>query len=258
MDNRDKLYELLKLCSDNNDEASKLVLMDRITHSAEYHTVQNTVALKEISDNYYSLSALESLSATEMKQRESLLYETAAVCDKLKKCICFGNGPELSEKDRPVFSNLDSVLALKKRIVLSERKKNYSNIREGDEFSLFSDKTIKSAQECFDQLPVSFSKRGVVSENDITECMKDTLYCVDIAQFDSVAQNFLTFVQNSEIIVNREKTRRKKHLLFKLATIMICFGSIFSFSQFDLITDTFSTNFSALMLIASFLYLIVG
>ena len=258
MNYRAKLHELLKLCSDNNDEASKLVLLDRITHSADYHTIQNTTALKEVSDKYYSLSALESLSVNELKQRESLLYETAAVCDILRKCIHYGNGPELTEKDKPDFSSLDSIIELKNKIILSKMQKNYSNIRDGDELSLFSKEAVKNAQDCFDRLPVSISMSGVIEEKDLTECMKDTLYCVDIAQFDSIRQSFMTFVQNSEKIVNRERIRRKKHFLFKLATVMICFGSIFSFTQFDLISETYSTNLSAMMLIASFLYMIVG
>jgi len=258
MDYRAKLHELLRLCSDNNEEAAKLILMDVITHSEEYHTVQNNAALADVFKNYYSLYALESLNVKELKERQKLLHETALICDKVMKCVHYGNGPELSEKEMPDFTNLESVIELKNRIVLTTKQKNFSNIKEEDAFSVFSDRTIKSAQECFDLLPVSVTTKGVISDTDISDFMKDTLYCVDIAQFDSILQNFTTFAQNSERIVSKERMRKRKHRLFKIATVMVCFGSIFSFYQFGLISEAYGTTFSGMMLIISLLYLIVG
>lgn len=258
MNSRAKLHELLRLCSDNSDEVSRLIIIDRMTHSSEYQKMKTAGTLRSLLNSYYPLAILEKMGLDELKQREMLMHETVSLYDRIVKSIHYGNAPELSKNDRPDYKDLSSLLNLKNKIVLSTNKKNISNIGEDEVMSIFADQTIKSAQQCFDCLPVNIAKKDSITERDVSEGMAGALYCVDKDQFDSIHWNFLRFLLNSEKIIASEQLRRKKHRLFKIATIMVCFGSVFACTQFGLISESYSFDYSVIMMLVSLVYMIVG
>lgn len=254
----EKLLSLLGLCADNENEATKLQMLARITQSADYQELSKSIALKKPFEENYSLSALESLDNSGLKKREELLHKIVYLQRQLVRCINYGNGPEITSKDSPDFTSLKSVKRLLSKISLAQEKTNYSNIKSDNVLALFSDATVKSARDCFNMLPISLTKTEKITEADITKNMGDTLYCIDIAEFDSIHREFLRFSEKGEKVIAAEKIRRKKHRLLKTAVVMLSFGAVFICAQFGLLAESYTITLNIAVFLATILYLIWG
>lgn len=255
---REKLISLLGLCADDEIEATKLQLLTSIMQSEDYTALSKSVALKKPFEDLYDRAKLEELSNSELENRSSLLHKLVYFNEQLVQCIYSGNGPELTGEDMPDFTSLKSVTKLCNKISLSHNIENYSNIPEDNALAIFSDTTIKSAQACFDMLPVSITKGESIDDASIKQHMGNTLYCFRIEEFNACHKNFLGFVEKSEAIIAKENFRRKKHRLLKIAIVMLCFGAIYACSQFGLFSGNFTPVLTFVMLIIAILFLIWG
>jgi len=255
---REKLISLLGLCSDNETEATKLQLLMSIIQSEDYTAFSKSVALKKPFEELYDRTKLEELSNSELKNRSLLLHKLVSFNNRLVQSIHYGNGSELTSEDMPDFTSLKSITKLCNKISLSHNVENFSNISENNALTIFSDTTIKSAQACFDRLPVSISKEASIDEASIKNYMGDTLYCINIEEFKACHKRFLKFAEKREAIIAKEKLRRKKHRLLKIAIVMLCFGAIYACSQFGLFSENFTPIFTLIMLITAILFLIWG
>lgn len=255
---REKLISLLGLCSEDETEANKLQLLTSITQAADYLTLSKSIALKKPFEDLYAISVLEGLSHEDLKQRESLLHKLVSFNSQLIKCIHSGNGPSMSSADKPDFISIKSITKLCNSIKLSPDKTNYTNIAEENALAIFEDSTIKSAQDCFDMLPITITKSNVIDEDTLKQYMGNRLFCVNIEEFNKCHQNFLGLASRSEAIIEGEKLRKRKHRLLKFAVVMLCFGAIFACSQFGLLSSSFVPVLSAVMLIVAILFMIWG
>lgn len=253
-----KLLSLLNNCSENKEESARVQLISEIIQSSDYRVLQNAAAIQRPFVASYSVAELEKLDNVELDKRKKLLHKLVSFYEQLRGCIQSGNGPMLSPDDTPDFTSEKSISRLLKKISLSNNKTNYSNIDPSNALAIFDASTVKSAQNCFDSLPVSLSKRKEITESDITNSIGDTLYCIDISEFASIHKHFLEMSKKGEEVISAEKTRRRKHRLFKIAVVLLCFGVIFAFSQFGIIADTYTPALSAVAILAAILYLIWG
>lgn len=255
---REKLISLLGLCSADETEATKLQLLTSIIQSEDYTALSKSVALKKLFEDLYDRTKLEELSNSELKNRSSLLHKLVSFNKQLVQSIYYGNAPELTSEDLPDFTSLKSITKLCNKISLSHIVVNYSNISEDNALAIFSNTTIKSAQGCFNMLPVSITKEATIDEALIKQHMGDTLYCFNIEEFKACHKDFLGFAEKSEEIIAKEKFRRKKHRLLKIAIVMLCFGAIYACSQFGLFSSNFTPALTLVMLIMAILFLIWG
>lgn len=255
---REKLISLLGLCSDDKTEAIKLQLLTSITQSADYAALSKSSALKKPFEDLYEHSKLEDLSNSELEKRESSLHEIVSLNEQLVQSLHSGNGPELTNEDLPDFTSLKSISKLCKIIHLAPDVTNFTNISEENALAVFSDTTIKSAQQCFDMLPVSITTSEDIDEAMIQENMGSTLFCVNIEEFKACHKSFLESAEKSEDIIAKEKFRKNKHRLLKIAIVLLCFGAIFACSQFGLFSDTFTPVFTLIMFVMAILFLIWG
>lgn len=255
---REKLISLLGLCSADETEATKLQLLTSIIQSEDYTALSKSVALKKLFEDLYDRTKLEELNNSELKNRCSLLHKLISFNKQLVQSIYYGNAPELTSEDLPDFTSLKSITKLCNKISLSHIVVNYSNISEDNALAIFSNTTIKSAQGCFNMLPVSITKEATIDEALIKQHMGDTLYCFNIEEFKACHKDFLGFAEKSEEIIAKEKFRRKKHRLLKIAIVMLCFGAIYACSQFGLFSSNFTPALTLVMLIMAILFLIWG
>lgn len=255
---RERLVYLLVLCSDNKTEATKLQLLLNIIQSEYYIELSKSVALNKPFEDFYNITALEVINNNELNKRSFLLPKLVSLNKKIVQCIYFGNGPELTKEDLPIFTSLKSITKLINKINISQDVKNYSNISEENTLDIFSDTTIKSAKTCFDMLPISITKREIIDETTIKNYLSDTLYCVNIDEFIECHKRFLAVTEKGEEIIAQEKIRNKKHILFKISIIMLCFGAIYTCSQFSLLSDKFTYILTLITLITTLLFLILG
>ena len=255
---REKLISLLGLCSDDEQKASKLQLLTSIMQSEDYTVLSKSVALKKPFEDLYGRTKLLELSNSELKNRSSLLHKLVSFNKQLLQSIYSGNGPDLTKEDFPDFTSLKSITKICNKISLSNNVENYSNISEDNALTLFSDTTIKSAQACFDMLPISITKEEFIEEASIKQYMGNKLYCFNIEEFNTCHKRFLEVVKKSEVIIAKEKLRRKKHRLLKISIVMLCFGAIYSCSQFGLFLGNFTSILTLVMLIIATLFLIWG
>ena len=254
----EKLIFLLRLCSDDETEAIKLQFLVNIISSDDYLAFSKSAALKNPFEELYELSKLEVLSNSELKKRRALLHNIVYFNNQLVKSIHFGNGPELTDNDLPDYTSLKSITQLCNKIHISNDVTNYTNISEENALAVFSDTTIKSAQKCFDMLPISVAKADVIDEAMIIQNMGTTLFCINIEEFETCRKNFLVYTEKCENIIADENLRRKKHRLFKIAIVMLCFAVIYTCSQFGLFLDTFTPMLTFIMFFISILFLIWG
>lgn len=252
------LLLLLRLCSDNVDEAIKLQYLANIFQSSDYQELCKSATLKNTFEELYEFSKLEALNNSELKGREVLLHNLLSFNKQVVRCISYGNGPELSDDDIPDFTSSKSILAFLKKIHLTQDKLNYTNITETNALEIFSDKTIKSAQECFDMLPISLTKSIKIQEPKIAHCLNNTSFCINIAEFESIHKNFLSVAEKDEEIIATENFSNKKYRFIKVAVVMMSFGGIYACTQFNVISDTYTPSFTLVMLIAAVLFLIWG
>ena len=255
---REKLISLLGLCSDDETEATKLQLLTSIMQSEDYSALSKSVALKKPFEDLYDRTKLEELSNSELKNRSSMLHKLVTLNKLLVQSIQTGNAPMLTSKDLPDFTSLKNITKLCKKISLSHNVVNYSNISEDNALAIFSDTTIKTAQKCFDMLPVSITKGNSIDETTVKHHMGNTLYCVDIEEFKACHKSFQGFAEKNEAIIENDNFRRKKHRLLKIAIVMLCFGAIFACYQFGLFSDIFTPIFAIVMLVIAIPYLIWG
>jgi len=123
---------------------------------------------------------------------------------------------------------------------------------------LFSDSSVRSAQKCFARLPVSLTIQETISEEDIKKHMGNTFFCVPIDEFEKTHQVFLHFAHKGEQTLQKEKVRRKKHILLKIAVMLLCFGAVFAFSQFGFISESFTQIMYGVLVISSIVFMIWG
>ena len=256
--NNNKLLSLLNNCSENKEESARVQLISEIIQSSDYKVLQGAAAIQQPFASNYSVAELEKLDNAELDKRKKLLHKLVSFHEQLLGCIQSGNGPTLSPDDIPDVTSEKSISRLLKKISLSKNKTNFSNINPDKALAIFDTSTVKSAQNCFDSLPVLVTKRGDITEADITNSIGDTLYCVDISEFNSIHKQFLEMSEEGEQVISAEKTRRRKHRLFKIAVVLLCFGAIFAFSQFGIIADTYTPALSAVAIVAAILYFIWG
>ena len=255
---REKLISLLGSCSDDETEATKLQLLTSIMQSEDYTALRKSVALKKPFEDLYDRTKLEELSNSELKSREPLLHKLVSFNGQLVQSIHSGNAPELTSEDFPDFISEKSLAKLCSKISLSHDVTNFTNISEENALAIFSDETIKSAQQCLDMLPVSITKTDSIDEEMIRQHMGNALYCISIEEFKTCHKNFLGFAEKSEAIIAKEGFRKKKYRLLKIAIVMLCFGAIYACSQFGLFSDTFTPILTLIMMIISMLFLIWG
>ena len=254
----DKFISLLGKCSENGDEATRLQLLASIIQSQDYKVLSRAVALKTAFQEFYSMPVLEVLDNKTLMEREKLLHKLVSFHYQLIQCIHGGNGPELTEKDLPDFISSKSISRVLSKISLSHKTTNYSNIGEEDALKLFSDTTVKSAQKCFELLPVSITRQESISEEDIIKNMGDSFFCISIDEFERIHQEFLDFAEKGERTIHAEKIRWKKHILLKIVVILLCFGAAFACSQYGLISEASTQIVYLVMLIAAILFMIWG
>ena len=223
-----ELLSLLSLCSDNKDNAEKVSVIAELTDSSDYIIIESSEALKELFQKCYDISVLENLSIEELKKRSKMLHKVASFNKQLIQCIKSGNGSQLSSKDAPDLSSEKSISRLLDMISLAYKQTNYSNISENNALALFSDNTVKSAQKCFDMLPVTLAKQTSITEEQISQYMGNTLYCIDIDEFRQIHKSFLKSTYENEKLIEKNKMHIKKFILIKIAIIMLCIGAVFS------------------------------
>ena len=254
----EKLITLLNLCSDNGNEAKKLRELALITQSSEYEALSNNASLKPIFSKLYSYPVLQALGPSELTKRSQAIRKAYSLYNRLTWCIRTGNGPELAHDQLPDFSSAASINELLKKIKVTKSRTNYTNIDNSTVLELFSERTISSALECFNRLPVSLSKSETISESEISAALGDTMYCIDIQEFDAIHRDFLESSERDERTIAKEKLRRKRHFLLKIALALLCFGAIFGFYQFGLITESFAITLSMVLFGTTIAFLIWG
>lgn len=254
----EKLLLLLGGCSENSNEATKLRLIANITQSPDYKKLSKAASLKTLFQEYYSLSVLETVDNNDLIYREELLHKVGSFYTQFIQCIRSGNGPELKAEDLPDFTSSRSVTQVLNKIIITNKNTNYTNIDEDNALKLFSDTTVRSAQECFGMLPVSLTNQEMISEEDIKTHMGNVFFCIPIDEFEEIHKNYLAFTEKSEQTIQKEKKRRKKHTLLKISIILLCFGAEFAFSQFGFFPEQFIRILYRVTMIVSIIFLIWG
>lgn len=258
MKNADKLLSPLNDCSNDKNASARVHLIAEITQSPDYNILQRSAAFQRPFVASYSTDELEKLDDFELEKRKKLLHMLLSFHAQLLLCIHFGNGPALSSDDSPNFTSEKSISRLLQKISVSHERTNYSNIDGNSALALFENSTVKSAQECFDLLPVSLTKHTEISEAEISKSMGNILYCIDISEFDAIHKQFLDSSEKGEHILSAEKLRRRKHRLLKVAVVLMCFGTIFAFAQFGVITEAYTAALYVAAILAAILYFIWG
>lgn len=234
---------------DNSDEKSEII--KGITDSYEYKMLKSSVLMKEVYMHFFTPFILESLTITELIERAQSIKKIPSFTTQLVQCIRSGNGPELTSKDYPDFSSQGKVQKTLKKISLAHKITNYTNISEKDALKLFSDDTVKSARECFESLPRSVTGKQHISENEISACMGDSLYCVPIEEFEAIHKDYLDYSEFVDSDIKVLSGKRSSRMLFLIALILICLGVPFCLWQFDLIS-------TGMMIVLFFLILAFG
>lgn len=252
------LIELLCQCSDDKAEAEKLLLVAKIVDSSEYRSIMNSNALSDPFEKYYTFDKLDVLDKEDLEQRIDSLHLLALLRTKLVNSIKFGNACKLNKNDYPDFLSLDSLSKLIDKLNDSSEQTNYSNISNSEALAVFSDTTIKSARECLERLPLSIAQKEYISEEDISNAMGKVLYCVNIDEFNKVHLEFCDYSYNGKLLIEKESFRNKRHLILKIVVIILCFGGIFVSSQFDIMSESYTSMFVKVMSVASLIYLLWG
>lgn len=257
-DFKQKLLSLLNICADDQNESVKLQYLASIMNSDDYRELEeNASILREHADTY-SVASLEKLKASELKKKQKDIKALANMLRLLHRAILFGNAPELCADDRPSFDDQQSISKLTDKIKVSEARKNFSNITADCVMKVFDDTTLKSAKECFDLLPLAMAKSSFISEDDLKSALGGRLFCIDAAKLSAIHRNFLGYSSKAEEMITNEKTRKKKHRLFKIAVVMLMLLTIFVCDQFALFAPQYSALFTLLVLGISIVFLIWG
>lgn len=257
-DFKQKLLSLLNKCADDQNDAAKLQYLASIMRSDDYREIENNASILQEHSDTFSVASLEKLTAPELKKRQKEIKALANMFRLLHRAILFGNAPALNADDKPTFDDLQSVSRLSDKIKVSDDRKNFSNITSDCIMKVFDEGTIKSAKECFDLLPLSMAKSSFISEEDLKSALGDKLFCVDAAKLSAIHSNFMGYSSKAEDMIAKEKLRRKKHRLFKVAVVMLMFLVSFACEQFGLFAPQYSALFTILVLVISIVFLIWG
>ena len=255
---REQLITLLKLSSDDQSAAIKLQLLSNITRSAEYSALSKSNVFKQLFEDLFERSKLKELGNSELRKRLSLLKKLSDFSNKLVQSIRCGNATELSVNDTPDFTSSSSITAVLRKIRISPDITNYTNLTEDNALEIFSDKTIKSAQECFDMLPVAITKSAEIDEETIKLYMGETLFCINIEEFNACHEGFLALAETSEAVIEKERFRKRKRRLLKIAIVMLCFGAIYTCCQFSMLLSAITPMLLLGMIIIAIPFLIWG
>lgn len=255
---RQKILSLLSSCAENHGEAEKLRCLDSIVGSKEYQELQQNAILGADYQASYSIPQLTKLDPPELTQRKTEITALAKMLRLLKKSILFGNAPALQEMDFPAFRDVNAITNISKQLVVGDSIKNYSNIDEEHCLKVFDASTIKSPEACFELLPLSVSQKAEINEKDIQDALNGRLYCIDIAKVHAVHRDFLAFSAQAEEQIQKDKQKRGKRCLFKVAAIMILFGVLFTCHQFEWLTFAELLQISPMLLLSAVVFMIWG
>ena len=253
-----KILELLNLCVEDPKETDELLSLVSIIQSSDYQTIRDSKAIRKPFIDYYAFDKIDGLDKEALKEREELIHLMAVFNDKIIAAIRCGNAFEISKKDEPDYLSKESISETINRIVLSERQTSYTNISEADSLNVFSDNTIRSARKCLDKMPLSVSRKSSITEDDIRKNIGTSFYCVNIEDFNKEHKLFLDYSCKGEQVIEKEKSRKKWHLFFKIAVMLFCFGIVFCFFQYGIITRSYASLFSRIMAVISLMYIIWG
>ncbi len=253
-----KLIELLKKCSNDPEKVEKLSLLVDIVSSSEYQKLSELKSMNSIYIDSYTIDKLDSIDTNELRQRNEIIKQLIDFDTNFKRSILYGNAPDIIRNCIPNYTSLDNIRNINRKISNSGTQKNYSNIDNDNYLDAFSDKTVCSASECLKLLPLSLAKKITITEDDIKKNIKDKLYCVDIEELKKAHREFIEYVENSEMIIEKASLRKKRYRFIKAGVVLIGIGLIFFFNQYGYITDYFTISFLIIYFIASLFYLIWG
>lgn len=253
-----KLLSLLNICAENQNESEKLKWLANIIRSDDYAQLQRNTNFRIEYQENYSVEQLEKLDLPELKERKKHIADTSRMFRLLQEAIRFGNAPALRKEDAPDFHDMRTITNLSDRLTVSDRRENFTNIDEKNYMRIFDDKTIKSPKTCFDLLPLSLAQKAEITECDIQNALEGRVFCVDAEKLHAVHSSFLGFSVKAEETLRKEKLRRKKHRLFKIAVVMLLCLVFFACDQFKLFASADSTCVALLFCLSSVVFMIWG
>lgn len=185
-------------------------LIRNILLSEDYQVLACRDAFQPWFDELFSEEKIRQYSAPRLKEVAVLLPQISLCLDNIIFSLSNGAGPTLVPSDTPNFSDSNSMARLNKKLDQGTGK-NYTNIDPDDFMKIFDEKTVKSAGEHFQQLPVDCKDYKAA----LTSLLGPRKFCISDQELQELEAEYSDEVAQAQAVLDAGKGKRGRRRVVK-------------------------------------------
>ena len=177
--------------------------MRQILLSEDYQALAHRDAFRPWFSNLFSEAQIRTYSEKQLKELTQLLPQVSLCLDSIIYSLKNGAGPELTEDDRPKFTNLASIVQLNKKLDKGTGK-NYTNIGANDFMAVFDRDTVKSIGNRFQELPVECTDYKAALDT----LFPSHKYCISDQELQEQEADYSAEIADAQAVLDSAKGKR--------------------------------------------------
>ena len=204
------LLSLLSRCEPDDQEVAKANLVNEITHFPEYRELSHRKAFQEPFQQLFTLEKLKASSVPQLQKIKQVLPLIPDCLDNILYSLKNGECPQLTEKDKPDFTDQNSIQNLSVRLEKATGR-NFTNISPMEFLCIFEPTTVKSAKEIFGSLPYQCEDYGLA----LQQCLSNRKYCISEKEIQQLEEGYRTQLSSLQKVIDASQFVGFKYKLFK-------------------------------------------
>lgn len=178
--------------------------------SEDYQTLACRDAFRPWFNSLFSEEKIRLCSMAQLKELSQLLPQVSLCLDNIIFSLRNGAGPELTERDKPDFTDLSSIGRLNEKLNKGTGK-NYTNIDADDFMAVFEKDTVKSIGDKFQELPVECTDYKAA----LDVLLSSQKFCISDQEIQELEAAYSADVSKAQATLDAGKGKRWKRRVVK-------------------------------------------
>lgn len=204
------LLSLLSRCEPDDQELAKANLINEITRMPEYQELAHRKAFQEPFQQLFAPEKMRNASVSHLQKLTQVLPLLPDCLDNILYSLKNGECPQLTEKDRPDFTDAESVRKLSARLEKASGR-NFTNISPAKFLCIFDASTVKSAKDIFGSLPYQCEDYAVA----LQQLLSNRKYCISEKEIQQLEEGYRTQLASVQKVIESSQFVGFKYKLLK-------------------------------------------
>lgn len=204
------LLSLLSRCEPADQELAKANLVSEITRLPEYRELSHRKAFQEPFQQLFTLEKLQAAPVTQLQKIRQALPLIPDCLDNILYSLKNGGCPQLTEQDRPDFTDAASVRKISARLEKASGR-NFTNISPAEFLCIFDPATVKSAGDIFGSLPCQCEDYNAA----LQQLLANQKYCIPEKEIQQLETGYQSQLASFQKILDASQLTAFKYKIVK-------------------------------------------